>query len=369
MTTTVTPPPSRRTRRAEQISTRRRQRARPSRRSAIIFISAVLLVLAAIPAVGYYEVFIAPLRETIVKVNDTTYDVGYYIERLRILTQQNKLISQQTDLSTEPFKLLDTLRDDELIRQAGPRYGLNVTENEIDAYLRAQLLPPKDDKEQTTQDELDRQYRQLYRQRLNDLKVDEKQYRTITRASIMRDKMREKLSDRVPAVADQVHARVIAVTDEKALTDVQNRLKKGEDFGALAKEVSVDEDTKKDGGDLGWLPRRVMDRPFDDMVFKLDVNGVSDPFIIPRQGAAGQDTIWIVQVIDKAEARQVEGNNREKLKDRALEDWLDEERQQNVVERYFNSDRYDLAIAKVREYNPPVDPNQQAQQQGGAPAR
>lgn len=364
MTTTVTPPPSRRTRRAEAHAARRRERPKPSRKSAIIAVVAALLVLTAIPAYGYYEVFVAPMRETIIKVNDTTFDVGYYIERLRIISQQNVLTGQQTDFSTEPFRLLDVLRDDELIRQASPRYSLTATDAEIDAYLRATLLPPKDDKEQASEEELDRQFRELYRQRLSDLKVDEQEYRRITAASIRRDQMKEKLSDRVPAVADQVRARVIAVANEQEYEALKKRMDAGEDFGALAKELSLHEETKKDGGDLGWLPRRVMERPFDEMVFGLDVNGISDPFIVPRTGAAGQDSVWVVQVVEKAEARQIEPENREKLKERALEDWLEEERKVNTVERYFNSDRYEFAIRKIREYNPPNQNQNQQQGQG-----
>lgn len=367
MTTTITPPPSRRTRRAEAHAARRRERPKPSRKSAILAIAAAVLVLTAIPAYGYYDNFIAPLRETIIKVNDTTMDVGYYIERLRIISQQNTLTGQQTDFSTEPFKLLDVLRDDELVRQASPRYNLNTSDEQIDNYLRAQLVPPQGEKEQRSQDEIDREFRALYRQRLSDLKVDEKEFRNITAASMRRDQMKEKLSDRVPAVADQVHARVIAVANEQAYDALKKRLDAGEDFGALAKELSLHEETKKDGGDLGWLPRRVMEDPFDEMVFKMDANGIADPFIVARTGAAAQDTVWVVQVVEKAQARQIEPAAREKLKERALEDWLEEERKVNTVERYFNSDRYEFAVQKIREYNPPANQAQPGQQAQGGP--
>ena len=58
-----------------------------------------------------------------------------------------------------------------------------------------------------------------------------------------------------------------------------------------------------------------------------------------------------MRVVSQApELRQVEGVAREKLKDRALSDWLDEERKANRVERYFDSKRYDYVVDKVREY-------------------
>ncbi|MCX6023608.1 MAG: homoserine dehydrogenase [Chloroflexi bacterium] len=352
-TASPAPPSSRRNRRAAQVSTRRRQRPTPSRRSAFLLIGAALLVLGAIPAFGYYEIFIAPMRETIVKVNDATFSMGDYVERLRIIAQQNKLTGGTTDMSTEPFRMLDTLRDSELIKQASPRYNVSVTEDEITAAIRGQLQPPKGEGEQATADELDRQYRELYRQRLSDLKVDEKLFRRITSDGIAREKMKDRLSDRVPAVADQLKARMVAVADETGLQAFKKRLTAGEDFGALAKELSLDEDTKKVSGDLGWLPRRVMDRQFDELVFKLEPNQLSDPILVPKPG--GQDQLWLVQVLEKAVARQVEPKAREKLKERVLEDWLEEERKQNTVERRFDSEKYEIAITKVSEYTRPAN--------------
>lgn len=351
--------------RQRDLSHRRRERAKPSLRSTILVSLVVLLALLAIPGVGYYEVFIAPLREPVVRVNDTTFNMGDYIERLRIQSLQNKLVSLPMDMSTEPFRVLDILRDDELIRQYALTFGINVTREQVDRALRAQLQPPRKEGEQASEDELNREFEALYRKRLSDLMVSDQDYRKLITAQLMRDIMRERLSDRVPTVTDQVRVRTLAVEDEAQLAEVQKRLKNGDDFGVVAKELSKDDETRRQGGDLGWVPRRVRDRPFDEYAYKLETGAVSEPFtyMTPRRQDE-KEKVWLIQVTDRAEARQVDEKAKEKLKDRALEDWLDEQREANLVERFFDSNRYEFAIRKVAEFG--AREQQKAGQQPGA---
>jgi len=64
----------------------------------------------------------------------------------------------------------------------------------------------------------------------------------------------------------QVHARHILVATEAEVKDVAERLKKGEDFTALATEKSKDS-TK--GGDLGFIARGQTVKPFEDAASDL----------------------------------------------------------------------------------------------------
>jgi peptidyl-prolyl cis-trans isomerase C len=73
----------------------------------------------------------------------------------------------------------------------------------------------------------------------------------------------------------EVHARHILVATEAEAKDVAERLKKGEDFAALAKEKS--KDAGAEGGDLGFFTRGQMLKPFEDAAFALDVGEISEP--------------------------------------------------------------------------------------------
>jgi peptidyl-prolyl cis-trans isomerase C len=72
----------------------------------------------------------------------------------------------------------------------------------------------------------------------------------------------------------QVHARHILVATEEEAKEVAERLEKGEDFAALAKEKSKD---KGEGGDLGFIARGQTVKPFEDAAFGLDVGQISEP--------------------------------------------------------------------------------------------
>ncbi len=58
---------------------------------------------------------------------------------------------------------------------------------------------------------------------------------------------------------------------------ILERLKQGEKFGKLAKEISIDSGSAKRDGSLGYFGRGVMVKPFEEAAFKLQVGQVSEP--------------------------------------------------------------------------------------------
>ncbi|HET7607462.1 MAG TPA: SurA N-terminal domain-containing protein [Gammaproteobacteria bacterium] len=86
---------------------------------------------------------------------------------------------------------------------------------------------------------------------------------------------------------EQRRARHILVTVPEGQEDaarataegVVARLRGGEDFAAVAAEVSADAGTKAQGGELPWLARGVLPGPFEDALFALEVGQISDPVL------------------------------------------------------------------------------------------
>ena len=51
---------------------------------------------------------------------------------------------------------------------------------------------------------------------------------------------------------------------------ILERLRKGESFANLARELSIDKGSAKRGGDLGMFGRGMMVKPFEEAAFKLN---------------------------------------------------------------------------------------------------
>ena len=78
-------------------------------------------------------------------------------------------------------------------------------------------------------------------------------------------------------MADKIKCSHILVKKQSEAMAVLERLKKGESFANLARELSVDRGSGKKGGDLGLFGRGVMVKPFEDVAFKLNKGEISQP--------------------------------------------------------------------------------------------
>ncbi|MFR0672196.1 SurA N-terminal domain-containing protein [Enterobacterales bacterium AW_CKDN230030176-1A_HGKHYDSX7] len=100
------------------------------------------------------------------------------------------------------------------------------------------------------------------------------------------DQLKAAYEKEVANLAEQRHAAHILievndkVSDEQAKAraeEIAERLNKGEDFAALAKEYSQDPGSASNGGDLGLAGPGVYDPAFEDTLYKLSANQVSAP--------------------------------------------------------------------------------------------
>ena len=76
-------------------------------------------------------------------------------------------------------------------------------------------------------------------------------------------------------MADKIKCSHILVKKQNEANEILERLKKGESFVNLAKELSIDKGSAKRGGDLGSFGRGMMVKPFEDAAFKLEKGEIS----------------------------------------------------------------------------------------------
>ena len=71
-------------------------------------------------------------------------------------------------------------------------------------------------------------------------------------------------------------SHILVAKQSEALT-ILDRIKNGEKFGKLAKDLSTDTGSAKRDGSLGYFTKGKMVKAFEDAAFKLQVGQVSEP--------------------------------------------------------------------------------------------
>lgn len=123
----------------------------------------------------------------------------------------------------------------------------------------------------------------------------------------------------------------------KKIEEVKKKLKKGEDFAALAKEYSQCPSSAK-GGDLGFFKQGQMVKPFEEVAFALKPGKVSD-IVETRFG------YHVIKVVDKKPASTIPY---EEVKDR-LGEYLKQDKVKKEVSLYLEKVKQKAKIERFLE--------------------
>ena len=78
-------------------------------------------------------------------------------------------------------------------------------------------------------------------------------------------------------MADKIKCSHILIEKQSQALQILERIKSGEKFGKLAKELSIDSGSAKRDGNLGYFGRGKMVKEFENTAFKLEIGQISDP--------------------------------------------------------------------------------------------
>ncbi len=181
--------------------------------------------------------------------------------------------------------------------------------------------------DETVREQLEEIERQILLRDLYDREV-------IAKSKVTEKELKQLYEER--AQEDEVAARHILLSDSAKAAEVLERVKAGEDFAELAKELSIDASTASMGGYLGFFGKEIMLPPeFHDAVFALEAGEVSDVV----KTSMGYHLIKV----DEKRKRQLDPF--ETLKGR-LESELIAEKRMNLAKEYLDGvkKRYKLEI-------------------------
>lgn len=154
--------------------------------------------------------------------------------------------------------------------------------------------------------------------------ITEEDLRYIIESELYREKLRDALTADLVPFQDQVWARHILVATEEEALEVIARVEAGENFAALAAELSTDTASAANGGDLGWFGVGQMVREFEQVAFNLNIGDVSEP-------VQSQFGFHVIQVLGHEE-RSLTAQEFEEFKDSNFGEWLSQKRLTSEVE-------------------------------------
>jgi len=193
------------------------------------------------------------------------------------------------------YELLESLIGNELLYQDSQKSGIKVEESEINESYEAQKQKAQFKTDAEFEEALKQSNKTMasYRAQIKQgLAIDHLIKNKFTDKTTISDSEAKKYYDdnpgyfKQPAKVKVSHIMIKFASNadqskkdeaRKKIEQVMTRLKAGEDFAALAKEVSEDASSKENGGDLDYFSKgQISSKSFEDAAFALKKGEISD---------------------------------------------------------------------------------------------
>ncbi len=293
-----------------------------------IVIGLALAILGYAFVADYLETQGRP-GSTALQIDETRYRLDHFTSRLRMYVDQNggpAVVDGVTALSRVPNILIQ----EEIVRRFSDEFDITASEEEILEGTALRLGITADDET----------FDVVFQQELTRSGLSESEFRDMVAASVLQTKLLETFEAELPPSSESVRYRQILVGTDETAQEIRDKIEEGEDFAALAAENSLDVGTRDSGGEMGWVPRGVLDASTEELVFALEPSEITT---IPLpQG------VIIIEMQEKAEERVVEETQRAPLANRAFDSWVQEKREtlDIVISVVPGADNYDQKKAE-----------------------
>jgi parvulin-like peptidyl-prolyl isomerase len=291
---------------------------------------AVVAVIAGLTAFGVYISQRGPGGETAVEIGETSFSTSYLLDRTRMVVSDAVATGEVPQGITAVSTALTAIEEEEVMAQQAHNLGLAADSTEIENTIAARLGVPIEDTNAVNE---------AFKAELNRTGLSQKEYRRMIEGQVLKAKVTEHFNAGIPTTAEQVKARLILVATQADAQNVIARLDAGEDFGAVAQEVSADSASKESGGDIGWIPRGLVEPAVEEAIFGLQVGQRTGPI-------DGEDGVSILKVEEKAADRPISDQQRSTLGQLAFADWMAKSREIVGVNVLLNPEQINWVIGR-----------------------
>ena len=251
------------------------QRKKRAGRFIVFMILVIVIAASGIGGWYYYNSKDQSNNQAAIRVNTTTFNLGYYINMLKVFygNVTTSSLSDYSDYGEQEIEQFagyveQLIVHNEIIKQGSLALGVQIERNTIKAKLKESGTPVTDENIDVLMSQ-------------------------------------ELVENQVPSTQPQAHVQAILLESESVAREAIARVQAGELFGQVANDLSKLPSSNIVDGDLGWVTAREADLTVGSTKFGAMVLGENTGIL---SNATYDDTVtktfgyWVIKVIEKTDA-------------------------------------------------------------------
>ncbi|MFC1903789.1 peptidylprolyl isomerase [Chloroflexota bacterium] len=235
------------------------------RRITLGVVITVIIAVLGLVGVGWYTTQYQPFQKTAIRVNDTEFNMRYYVEMIKIYSWNQPTSSIQS-LADD---VIESIERNELVKQEALNLGISISDDETEEGLENYQLP------------------------------DDDVHRDLVNSQLLLRKLLDNFAQQLPESAKQTHLMVMLLESESQANEIRARIGNSENFTDLAGEFSLNYFLKINNGDLGWHPevilKEILPINIAERAFELNAGTLSQP--IYDEETTKETGYWLIRVL------------------------------------------------------------------------
>lgn len=206
------------------------------RRQRVILFSGIGVILAVILVIvgGWFGGVYLPLHQTFITVYDTKFDAQFLIDTFAFYGQTQGA----NNLKTMANQIISSIEQDELLKQAGAKMGITVSDDDVKQFLES-----------------------------NGITNNSNAVIELARGYLLSSKIKdEHFTPLVPDTANQTWAKAMMAESESIAAMVRAKIISGENYTQIVDKYAIDAGSQEVHGDYGWHPLSILKSNFSATV-------------------------------------------------------------------------------------------------------
>jgi hypothetical protein len=328
---------------------KRKQQEQQYQRLALIGATAIVIVVAILLGVGWYQSYVRPYRQTVIVVGNRHATMQDYITQIKSLIPRFSNSDPQVVLAAVPEAARQQIEDQFIVLERAQQAGATATEQEVDAGIAADLgvaAPAGGAPSRTA-------YESALTAKLAKTGLTFSQYKEQTRGNVLSQSLETKLGADYPKIGPEAKYEEIVLNDQASAKKMLDRLNGGESWETLVAEVH-NSPTAGTVAQFDFQPKLQIDDKLSAPLFDLNPGGHTDVV------ATNDGKYTIARLIEKDDQHPISDDQIHAITPKLFANWIDDQKKTLTVKEMLSDDQKLFAI-QHSGYTPPAPGSQPAQ--------